>query len=93
MFVADWLYAMLGMPDGGIAVVVPQRRAGSTSYGAIAAAAVHPAMRFLKADPEPDPVRAARTRVAVVTVAAAAPLALLLFAPQRVAARDGRSSR
>ena len=54
MFVADWLYAMLGMPDGGT-VSWLLNIGWLTAYGAIAAAAVHPAMRFLKADPETGP--------------------------------------
>jgi diguanylate cyclase (GGDEF)-like protein len=85
MFVADWCYAMLGMPDGGT-VSWLLNLAWLGAYGAIAAAAVHPAMRYLKADPETDPMRAARTRVAIVTAACAAPLLLLLVAPHRVAA-------
>jgi diguanylate cyclase (GGDEF)-like protein len=83
MFVADLVYALLAMPDGGFVSSV-LNVGWLVSYGAIAAAAVHPAMRFLKADPEPDPERAARTRVALVTIAAAAPFVLLLLAPERV---------
>src|SRR4051812_19810184 len=85
MFVADWLYAMLGMPDAGISSALLDV-AWITAYGAIAAAAVHPAMRFLKADPEIDPVQAARSRIALVAVAGVSPFVLLLVAPNRVAA-------
>jgi diguanylate cyclase (GGDEF)-like protein len=85
MFTADLLYALLGMPDGTTTAWL-LNLVWLGAYGAIAAAAVHPAMRFLKADPEPDPTRAARTRVVLVTIACASPLALLLFAPHRVEA-------
>src|SRR5690349_20328527 len=85
MFVADWLYAMLGMPDSGLASSF-LNVAWLAAYGAIAAAAVHPAMRHLKADPEIDPVRATRSRIALVAVAGLSPFVLLLVAPHRVAA-------
>jgi diguanylate cyclase (GGDEF)-like protein len=85
MFVADWLYAMLGMPDG-TTVAWLLNIGWLLSYAGIAAAAIHPAMRFLKPDPDVDPARAVRTRVAIVAAACITPLALLLLVPHRVGA-------
>jgi diguanylate cyclase (GGDEF)-like protein len=85
MLVADLLYALLGMPDAGTASGLLDL-GWISSYGLIAAAAVHPGMRWLEAEPETDPVRAARMRVLMITAACAAPLVLLLVAPHRVEA-------
>jgi diguanylate cyclase (GGDEF)-like protein len=85
MLAADLLYALLGMPDAGTTSWI-LNITWLMAYGAIAAASVHPAMRLLKADPEPDPSHASRGRVTAVTLACVAPFVLLLLDPRQVAA-------
>ncbi|MGZ6953924.1 MAG: putative bifunctional diguanylate cyclase/phosphodiesterase [Acidimicrobiia bacterium] len=84
MFTADWLYAVLGMPSGSDAVAWSLNIAWLMAYAGIAAAAVHPTMRYLKADPEVDPARGSRVRVAMVWLACATPCGLLVLNPDRV---------
>ena len=84
MFVADGLYALLAMPYSGW-VSDGLNTAWIMSYAFIAAAAAHPAMRFLIADPEPVVPGPDHLRVAGVGVALMTPLLLLLIAPDGIA--------
>jgi diguanylate cyclase (GGDEF)-like protein len=85
MLLADVLFAILKMPDAGfwnatlsVAYLV--------SYGCIAAAAVHPHMAAVEADPEPrfHPV-SQRARIAALALSVTTPLVLLAIWPREVA--------
>ncbi len=84
MFLADWSYAMLGMPESGTAMWL-MNVAWLMSYALIAASAVHPAMRYLRASPDTVGVVAGRVRGVGVAGACVTPFALALVARRDVA--------
>ena len=84
MFLADWSYAMLGMPESGTAMWL-MNVGWLMSYALIAAAAVHPAMRYLRASPEPVGVVAGRARSVGIAGACLTPFVLVLVARDDVA--------
>ena len=85
MLVADVLYAALLMPDGGLESDLLSV-AFLLAYGCIAAAAVHPGMRLVEAEPE-RLLRPAsqRSRIVGMGIASLTPFVLLLFFPAEVA--------
>lgn len=85
MFVADWLYAMVGV-TGSDTVNEVLNLGWILAYGCIAAAAVHPDMVHLKGDPELVNPVPSRARVLGMTIACLVPFVLLLTAPARVSA-------
>jgi diguanylate cyclase (GGDEF)-like protein len=80
MLVADVLYAALLMPDSNLLSV-----AYLLAYGCIAAAAVHPGMALVEAEPERllRPL-SQRSRIVGMGIASMAPFLLLLFFPDEV---------
>ncbi len=79
MFACDSLYAMLAMPDGNLTATV-LNLGWLMSYACLAAAAAHPAMRFVRADPEAVEAGMRRARVATTALACTVPFVLMLLA-------------
>ncbi len=88
MFVADVLYAVLAMPDaGGVSDALVL--GWLMTYACMAAAAAHPGMRFLVADPDPLVRGTDRVRVVGVGLALGAPLILAVAAPSQLREEAG----
>ncbi len=81
MFVADGLYALLAMPTSGW-VSDALDVSWLMAYAGLAAAAVHPGMRYLIANPEPTVRDHDRVRVVALGLALVTPFLLILLAPE-----------